>query len=136
MLIREYTDADLDTLVSIHSRRRLPYSMPNLSSPLFLSKVVIEKDSRVIAASLLRLTAEAYVFLDPEVGSARERLYWLQLVHEAARGDAVRKGLDDVHCWVPPALSKSFRRRIEALGWQRERWDCYSRSLAEPTRGL
>jgi hypothetical protein len=136
VLIREYTHTDLDALVSIHSRRELPYSIPDLESPLFLSKIVIEKDSRIVAASLLRLTAEAYVFLEPERGDARQRMYWLRLIHEAARGDAARKGLDDVHCWVPPGLGKSFGKRIVALGWQRERWDCYSRSLAAATPGL
>lgn len=134
--LREYTESDLGALVKMHAERELPYAFPELKSPLFLSRLILEKDSKIVAASLLRLTAEAYVLLDPSAGSPRERLRWLLLMHEAARGDAVRKGLDDVHCWVPPDMARPFGKRIKALGWQRERWDCYSRSLADVTPGL
>lgn len=136
MLIREYNKGDLAALEKIHSRRELPYQFPDLGNQLFLSKVVLEEDSKIVAASLLRLTAEAYVLLDPDFGDPRSRWMALKILHETARGDAVRKGLDDVHCWVPPALSGPFGKRIEQLGWQRERWDCYSRSLAETTSDL
>jgi hypothetical protein len=134
--LREYTENDLSALVSIHAERELPYAFPELKNRLFLSKLILEKDSKIVAASLLRLTAEAYLLLDPGVGSPRERWRWLLLMHEAARGDAVRKGLDDVHCWVPPDMGRAFGKRINALGWRRERWDCYSRSLAPVTPGL
>lgn len=136
MLIREYNAHDLAALQGIHARRELPYRFPDLRSPLFLSKIVLEEKSKIVAASLLRLTAEAYVLLDPDFGDPRSRWMALKILHETARGDAVRKGLDDVHCWVPPALSGSFGKRIEQLGWRRERWDCYSRSLAETTPEL
>lgn len=136
MLIRNYTEEDLGALKHLHAARSMPYSFPNLSSPLFLSKIVLERDSEIFAAALLRVTAEAYVLLDPEAGTPCDRWRALLLLHEAARGDAARRGLDDAHCWVPPQVARSFGRRIESLGWEREKWDCYSRSVAEPTPGL
>jgi hypothetical protein len=136
MLIRNYTDDDLGALEQIHAAQGLPYKFPNLKSSLFLSKIVLERDSKIVAAALLRLTAEAYVLLDKNNGAPADRWRSLLLLHEAARGDAVRKGLDDVHCWVPPQVARSFGRRIESLGWERERWKCFSRTLANPTPGL
>lgn len=136
MLIREYRPEDLCALQMIHADQNLPYRFPNLASPLFLSKIVLDRDTKVAAAAMLRLTAEAYVLLDPDTGTPRERWRALLLLHEAIRGDAVRKGLDDVHCWIPPRIARSFGERIESLGWEKEKWDCYSRTVAGPTPGL
>ena len=136
MLIRQFMAEDLGALQHMHADQNLPYRFPNLASPLFLSKIVLERDSKIIAAALLRLTAEAYVLLDPAAGTPRDRWRALLLLHEAARGEAVRKGLDDVHCWIPPQVAQSFGRRIETLGWQREEWDCFSRSVSGPTPGI
>jgi hypothetical protein len=136
MLIRNYTDDDLGELEKIHAAQGLPYKFPNLKSSLFLSKIVLERDSKIVAAALLRLTAEAYVLLDRSSGTPADRWRALLLLHEATRGDAARKGLDDAHCWVPPEVARSFGRRIESLGWEREQWKCFSRMLADPTPGL
>ncbi len=91
------------------------------------------RDSAIIAAVFLRLTAEAYFLLDPGAGSPRDRWRALLLLHEAARGDANRRGLDDAHAWLPPQVARAFGRRIERLGWTREPWPCYSRTIAAPT---
>ncbi len=136
MLIREYKPEDLRALQMIHADQNLPYRFPHLESPLFLSKIVLERNEKVVAAALLRLTAEAYLLLDPDVGSPRDRWRALVLLHEGIRGEAVRKGLDDAHCWIPPRIARSFGERIKSLGWEKEKWDCYSRSVAEPTPGL
>ncbi len=150
MLIREYTDADLGALRALHAAQRLPYAFPDLANPLFLTRFVAQSDDgRLIAAALLRLTAEAYFLLDPrpEDSGAREqessrrsgpRGRWraLLLLHEVARGDANRRGLDDVHAWLPPQVARAFGRRIERLGWTREPWQSYSRTVAAPTPGL
>ncbi len=136
MLIRNYTDDDLSELEQIHAAQGLPYRFPNLKSSLFLSKIVLERDSKIVAAALLRLTAEAYLLLDKNYGTPADRWRAMLLLHETTRGDAVRRGLDDAHCWVPPEVARSFGRRIESLGWERERWKCFSRTLADPTPGL
>jgi hypothetical protein len=147
MLIREYTDADLGALRALHSAQELPYAFPDLANPLFLKRLVVDdpdarraraadNNSGIIAAVFLRLTAEAYFLLDPSAGTPRDRWRALLLLHEAARGDANRRGLDDAHAWLPPQIARSFGRRIERLGWTREPWPSYSRSIAAPTPGL
>jgi len=136
MHIRAYTEADLEALRRMHAASRMPYAFPDLTNPLFVTRIVIERDAQIVAAALLRLTAEAYVLLDPAAGTPRDRWCALLLAHEAARGDANRRGLDDAHCWLPPPVASAFGRRLERLGWQREPWPSYSRGVASATPGL
>jgi hypothetical protein len=44
MRIREYTSADLVELQRMHAAQNFGYPFPNLDSPLFLSKLVLEED--------------------------------------------------------------------------------------------
>jgi len=136
MLIREYTGADLPSLLHLHAEQGMPYRFPDLSNPLFLTKLVVERDSQIAAALLLRLTSEAYLLLDSRAGSPRERWQSLLLLHEAARRDAARRGLDDAHAWLPPQVARAFGRRLAQLGWQREPWPSFSRTIAAATPGL
>jgi hypothetical protein len=136
MLIRPFTDSDLPSLRHLHAQQGMPYRFPDLSNPLFLTKLVVERDSQIAAALLLRLTSEAYLLLDPCAGSPRQRWQSLLLLHEAARGDAARRGLDDAHAWLPPQVARAFGRRLTQLGWQREPWPSFSRTIAAATPGL
>lgn len=150
MLVREYTEHDLDALRAIHAAQGFDYSLPDLSNPLFVTKLVLAEDSdakgneagadsiaansqpvKVIGAALLRLTAEAYLLLDPKAGTPRERWQWLLALHAAAERDAWHRGLEDVHAWLPPPIARKFGKRIERLGWLRDdTWTPYCRRLA------
>ena len=163
MLIREYTEGDLDALRVIHAAQGFDYALPDLRNPLFVTKLVLsdaegtlagspslavgqhaaplqqERNSasvpvsdtrpagtvsnssnRILGAALLRLTAEAYLLLDPRAGTPRERWQWLLALHEAARRDAWQRGLEDAHAWLPAPIAQKFGRRIERLGWRRD----------------
>jgi hypothetical protein len=86
--------------------------------------------SRILGAALLRLTAEAYLLLDPRAGTPRERWQWLLALHAAAERDAWRRGLEDVHAWLPPPIAKKFGKRIARLGWLRDdAWTPYCKRL-------
>jgi hypothetical protein len=143
MHIREYTASDLESLRRLHSAQGMPYQFPDLTNPLFLTKLVIERDSvvgdadsrEVVGAILLRLTSEAYFLLDPTAGTPRDRWQSLLTLHEAARVDAARRGLDDAHAWLPPQVANAFGRRISRLGWFREPWTSFSRGTGVPTPG-
>ncbi len=87
---------------------------------------------RIIGAALLRLTAEAYLLLDPHAGTPRERWQWLLALHAAAERDAWQRGLEDVHAWLPPPIAKKFGKRIARLGWLRDdAWTPYCKRLQE-----
>jgi hypothetical protein len=62
VLIREYTDADLDALRRMHAQQGFGYPFPDLADPLFVSKLVVENGAgRAVMASLARLTCEMYL---------------------------------------------------------------------------
>ena len=129
MLVREYTEADLDALRRMHARQGFDYAFPDLADPIFVSKLVVEDDDgRTVMASLARLTCEMYLLLDREdqsdrddpgparrsplgAGGAgnrrhdssggRERFNYLLALHRAGERDLLARGLDDAHAWTP-----------------------------------
>jgi len=166
MRVRSYRQNDLAELQAIHAAQGFGYEFPELSNPLFLTKLVLveedEKKSgrevaddakpnpelpaqqpcrdaaqqsgapsqRIVGAALLRLTAEAYLLLDPRKGSPRERWQWLLAMHEATRREAWARGLEDVHAWLPPEIAAKFGKRLTRLGWVRDDvWTPYCKRL-------
>jgi hypothetical protein len=148
MPIREYHESDLAALQSIHAAQGFDYALPDLRNPLFVTKLVLtggdaaqrtengpleagSTKGEIIGAALLRLTAEAYLLLDPRAGTPRERWEWLLALHAAAERDAWQRGLEDVHAWLPPPIAHKFGRRIQRLGWLRDdAWTPYCRKLS------
>ncbi len=162
MLIREYQDDDLAALRAIHAAQGFDYPLPDLRNSLFVTKLVLSDENvappfraasvpmndeaasraagleasatreRILGAALLRLTAEAYLLLDPRAGTPRERWQWLLALHAAAERDAWQRGLEDVHAWLPPPIAKKFGKRIARLGWLRDdAWTPYCKRLME-----
>ncbi|HWZ96917.1 MAG TPA: hypothetical protein VN025_04080 [Candidatus Dormibacteraeota bacterium] len=134
MMVREYRESDLAALKRIHAAQTFPYTFPDLQNPLFLTRIVLTEsggaEERIRGAAILRLTAEAYLLLDPAAGTPKERWQSLLVLHEAARRDAWQRGLEDVHAWLPPAIAQKFGRRIEKLGWTRDDdWTPYCKRL-------
>jgi hypothetical protein len=152
VLIREYTESDLDALRAMHASQGLDYPFPDLADPIFVSKLVIEDDAgRPVMASLARLTCEMYLLVDRGnqaaagaqhaaplrnrsrgVGAqaARRRYECLLALHAAGERDLLARGLDDAHAWLPPQIARRFGRRLEALGWVRDdAWTPYCRRL-------
>jgi len=130
MLVREYQDSDLAQLRAIHAAQGFDYTLPDLSNPLFVTKKVLASDGAIVGAAFLRLTAEAYLLLDPRAGTPRERWQWLLALHAAAERDAWQRGLEDVHAWLPPPIAKKFGKRIAQLGWIRDdTWTPYCKKL-------
>jgi hypothetical protein len=134
MPVRAYTEADLDVLRRMHARQGFEYAFPDISDPIFISKLVVEDDDgRAVMASLARLTCEIYMLADPDAGTPRERYARMLQLHLAGEQDLRSRGLDDAHAWLPPPIAKRFGRRIEALGWVRDNaWTPYCRRLREP----
>jgi hypothetical protein len=131
MLIREFHDSDLAQLRAIHAAQGFDYPFPDLTNPLFVTKLVLTgADKKVLATALLRLTAEAYLLLDLRAGTPRQRWQWLLALHAAAERDAWRRGLEDVHAWLPPPITQKFGKRLARLGWLRDdSWTPYCKRL-------
>jgi hypothetical protein len=133
MLIREYSESDLDALRSMHARQGFEYPFPDLADPIFVSKLVVEDESgRAVMTSLARLTCEMYLLADPGEGNPRERFDRLLALHAAGERDLLARGLDDAHAWLPPRIAARFGRRLQALGWIRDdAWTPYCRRLTD-----
>jgi hypothetical protein len=143
MLIREYRESDLAQLRAIHAAQGFDYPLPDLNNPLFVTKLVLTNadnawsqsdamnEGAIVGAALLRLTAEAYLLLDPRAGKPRQRWQSLLALHAAAERDAWQRGLEDVHAWLPPPIANKFGKRLTRLGWQRDdTWPPYCKKLA------
>jgi hypothetical protein len=148
MQVREYKDSDLAQLKAIHASQGFGYAFPDLSNPLFVTKLVLtdsdenrrqdagatEANEKILGAALLRLTAEGYLLLDPKSGAPRERWQSLLALHAATHRDAWHRGLEDVHAWLPPPIATKFGRRLQRLGWIRDdAYTPYCKRL-EPTK--
>ena len=154
--VREYQPGDWQALRAMHQAQGFDYAFPELSDPIFLSKLVVEIPTwsrpvgtelsaavggrqsppsagdgagQVVMASLLRLTAEVYLLHDPRAGTPRQRWQWLLALHRAAAEDAYDRGLADAHCWLLPKIARSFGRRLFRLGWQEQLWPSFSKKL-------
>ena len=132
MPVREFKESDLDALKHIHTNQNFPYEFPDLNDPLFVTKLVLtdEENNKVTAAVLLRLTAEAYLLLDPHSGTPTQRWQSLLTLHATAEREAWQRGLQDIHAWLPPSIAKTFGRRLQRLGWVRDdTWSPYCKRL-------
>jgi len=142
-------EGDLEALRAIHAAQGFAYPLPDLNNPLFVTKLILARESaggtpeeraaeaapeKIIGAALLRLTAEAYLLLDPNSGTPRERWNGLLHLHAAAERDAWQRGLEDVHAWLPPPIAQKFGKRITQLGWNRDdSWTPYCKRLVCPS---
>jgi hypothetical protein len=153
MQVREYKESDLAQLKAIHASQGFDYAFPDLSNPLFVTKLVLidananaatsenrqsidstaTANGKILAAAFLRLTAETYLLLDPSAGSPRTRWQSLLALHTATHRDAWHRGLEDVHAWLPPPIATKFGRRLQRLGWIRDdTWTPYCKKLDAP----
>jgi hypothetical protein len=143
MRVRKYEESDFPALRAIHAAQGFDYALPDLSNPLFVTKLVLTGEQaapnasaaspkeKILGAALLRLTAEAYLLLDPQAGTPRERWQSILALHAAAEHDAWQRGLEDVHAWLPPPIATKFGKRIARLGWIRDdTWAPYCKKLA------
>jgi hypothetical protein len=140
MDVRVYTDDDLEAVQRIHAANGLP---PNclpacckrdaagnpVNAPLFFMKNVLENGGKVRLASFLKLTAEAFLFVDHEYADAETRWLALQKLTAATLSGAAKKGVEDVTAWLPPHLDRSFGERLIALGFVKSPWPSYSATL-------
>lgn len=126
-MIRNFEPKDTDAIKDIHKSQGFDYNLGELTSPLFLIKKVREVNGRVVAAAFLRLTAETFLLVE---GSPVAKARAIEELQPEVLREAYEKGLDDLHCVIPPEIADSFAPALEKLGWSRERdWPLYSRSL-------
>jgi N-acetylglutamate synthase-like GNAT family acetyltransferase len=135
MLVRDARVEDIASIAAIHEAMGLDYRMPNLESPLFLIQKVVETDGKIIAASALKVEAETYLWVAPEL-SAREKVDAMYQMQPQMVAEAWEKGIDQIVCWVPETVEKKFAKRLRAMGFSRDRdgWHSWSRETTPDGR--
>ncbi len=128
MRIREYRETDVPRLRAVYDRQGFTYPFPDLNDRVFFAGAVVEDFS---GAAFLRRTAEAYLFIDPDAGTPRQRWQTFLRLHELLRRQAQSVGLHEVYCWVPPELGQSnkFCERLLSLGWREDKWRNFTFNL-------
>lgn len=122
---------DVPRIEEIHQESHYDYRLPEfVGNPVFPVQRSLYSDGRFVAAALVKLEGEVYLYLDKNFGTPQERKKSLEIVH----GDLIMKcrqlGLDSIFAVLPPEIEKSFGPRLEEAGWTRDRgWTKYTYEL-------
>lgn len=120
MIIRHYHEGDAARLKELHTLMGMDYVFPNFNHPEFFSRLVVADDEGKISMAIMgRLSAEMYLLLDPEAGTARERFENFLTLHLMSESDMRSKGIEDSFAQIPPQMDK-FKRLLSLLGWVAE----------------
>jgi hypothetical protein len=125
-LVREYRDSDLDAIKRIHGESGLDYQLPDINSPLFIAKVVIEREGRPSLMVAGRIDVETYL-----ISSGKPDQKWedIQLAQPEYLAALWKQGIDSTFCVVPPEVNRHFGKRMRRLGWEPARnWYPWTRN--------
>ena len=128
IIVRPFADKDRPAIETLHAQMGLNYEQPDWGK--MLVSAVVEADEKITMAAFLRMTAESYLLFDPESGRRRDKLGQLMILHRELLQPAMRRGIEDVHCWLPPQIEQNFGKLLmNSFGWKKPLWPCYSREI-------
>lgn len=119
--IRSLEPEDLTVLRRLHEGSGFDYRFPSLGSPLFAVKRVGLADNKVVIASVVKVEAEAYLWLDHEWGTPEERFAAVRQINDDIKDRSARIGFDQLYAVLPPEIADSFGPRLEEMGWLKSR---------------
>lgn len=124
--VRDIAPEEFVLVKELHAKMGIGYQFPDISSPLFaIRKGVFEEGGEITAAAGLKLTAEAFLWIDPEkpeFDKTSDILRLAHICHERAKG----LSLEDVTAWVPPDYELMFANMLGRMGWNRSPWASWS----------
>lgn len=89
--------------------------------PSYISKVaVLNGDNKPVAFGFSRIISESYLLLDHSWGTPSFRWDALRFAHDNARDLTIAQGIDKSVTWLPGEIERSYGRRLESLGWDRQ----------------
>jgi hypothetical protein len=124
-MVRDCTAEDYAGLRRIHAQQGIDYAFPDLDSPLFFVRKVLEVDGEIRAALVLKLCAETMLLLDGQQGP-QQKMTAMQELQRQVISEAYSRGLDEIHASVPEI---GFDKRLTQLGWSKDRpnWNLWTR---------
>ena len=139
-MIRDFEQSDLGKVVELQEENGLPPEcLPDLMientegkvvpNPLFVVKRVFELEGKIAMLCFLKIRTELYFYVDHTVGTPEQRWEMLKEFTEDMKLQACKLGLDQMTAFVPPDVDKSFRKRLEDLGFIQSEWIPYTLNL-------
>lgn len=111
-VIRDYRAEDEPALRALHARFNDPFAFPDLSSPLYIVKKVVEVDGQVTDAVLVRKTAFVTAYLGTVFD---EQPSLIQALQTDVLASAWAAGVEDVGMFTNPDPIEA--ERMAAMGW-------------------
>jgi hypothetical protein len=128
LLVRKYRSSDLMHFQRVHEASGLDYQLPNLESPLFVAKYVVERNGLPTTLVAGRIEAETYLLPS---GSPQEKWEDLKLLQPEYLSELWSLGIDSTYAVVPPEVERHFGKRMRILGWDSARsWTPWTRNTA------
>ena len=135
-MIRPFQREDLEAAQAIHRANELPENcFPNLyeengqRNPLYVIRAVVESEGQPAMMAFAKMTAELFLLVNHQVGTPEERWKQLEAFKEWFANEAWKLGLEQLSAFVPPDVDESFAKRLEAMGFQRTPYVCWTLNL-------
>ncbi len=104
----------------------LPYTMPNVASPAFALKELLEDENgKIIAAGAIKIIGESFLWIDPAQTPIR-RAKAVRALVARAKVEGARAGFEELSAWIPPAVEAEFGLALHKLGWSPSLWRNWS----------
>lgn len=123
ILARPCEDSDVPIFKELLALQKPGYEPPDFKQ--MAVSCVLEEDGKVRAGGFLRLTATAYLLLEPEQ-SKRAKLGQLLILHKELMPAAKQRQITQVEAFIPPEMKATFGRILQKLGWQEYTWPVYA----------
>jgi hypothetical protein len=121
VIVRDAKPEDFAEIERIHAAMGMDYQLPDLAHPLFLvRKVTLDDNGEVIGACFLRITAETYLWMSPDIAPRCKMDVMNKMQPEVLRA-AWQNGLDDIEARIPETVERRFQKRLNQLGWSKNR---------------
>ena len=121
MNVREFTESDVSRVHEILDGKPWFHEFPDMRKDRFAARVAVTNgNGSAVAFGFCRVIGEAHLVIDHEWSTPKWRWEALQMAHDAARDEAVRRGIIRCVTWIPTEIVKSYGKRLESLGWQKQ----------------
>jgi hypothetical protein len=123
-------DGEVPELRRIHEESGFDFKFPDLSDSRFAIQRSLRHEGKLMAAVVVKLEGECYLFLDHKSATPFERFFGLQIMQKDLLEKAREIGLDQLYCVLPPEVERRFGARLVEHGWKKDRgWTKYTYEL-------
>jgi hypothetical protein len=111
----------MQKLEELSSSQPFYHALPDVNHPSFLSRFAATNGTgEPVAMCFCRVIGEGFMVLDREWGTPAQRWMALQAVQRATREKMLEHGVRRCVTWIPHEIEKSYGRRLESLGWEKQ----------------